>query len=103
MSRKTNDTEMAAPVAPQVVTDNREQSDTKAIKYVVLRDGYRVSANEYNKPKDPKAISELKFWSSVEKNHSWGAPVKIVQYDNKLHRVWGAKPIDDNVVETINN
>lgn len=78
----------ATPVAPQVTTDNQEQTSEKKIRYVVIRDGYRVSDKEYDSPEDIEARQELEFWKLVETNHSWGAPVKIVLFDNKLHRVW---------------
>lgn len=63
--------------------------ETKApTSYVVLRAGYRVSDVEYSDPEDPKAKDELEFWSRVEKNHSYGAPVEITGYNPRKHRVW---------------
>jgi hypothetical protein len=80
----------AAPVSSQQVTaDNIENKpSTKIITYVVVRDGSRVSDREYSTSTDPAALVEKEFWSRVEKNHSWGAPVEIVQYDSKKHRTW---------------
>ena len=80
----------AAPVpTPQVTSDNTENKPaTKIITYVVVRDGFRVSDREYSSMADPAALLEKEFWSRVEKNHSWGAPVEIVQYDPKKHRTW---------------
>ncbi len=86
MGRKTDPTR-SAPVAPQVNVGSSEQDDREA-RYVVVRDGHRVSALEYASSTDPKAFDELAFWHLVEKKHSWGAPVNIVQYDNRLHRVF---------------
>jgi len=88
MGRKKQKTNEAAPVSPQGTTVKPENPESKESRYVVVRDGYRVSSNEYSDPNDQQAIAELEFWKLVEKNHSWGAPVLIVKYDNKLHRVW---------------
>lgn len=84
MGRSKKQPNQATPVQ-QVSPDNRE---VKEERYVVVREGYRVSAIEYSDPKDPKAIEEMEFWRRVETNHSWGGPVEIVKYNNKLHRVW---------------
>lgn len=87
MGRQKKETVEAASVAPQVKPENQEQDEKKS-RFVVIRDGYRVSDKEYESPDDVEAIQEFNFWKLVETNHSWGAPVKIVQFDNKLHRVW---------------
>jgi hypothetical protein len=57
-------------------------------RYVVTRDGYRVSDKKYSYPADKMALNEMKFWNKVSKNHSWGEKVEIVQYDSKKHRIW---------------
>ena len=58
-------------------------------KYVVLRNGIRVSDVEYDDANDPAAISERDFWNTVVTNWSkHEPPVLIVPYDNKKHRVW---------------
>ena len=88
MARKNQDNKEAAPVAPRVNTGYSEQGETRETRYVVLREGHRVSAQEYSSPSEPKALEEQKFWRKVATNHSWGEPVEIVKYDNKLHRVW---------------
>lgn len=87
MAKKPNQKNEAAPVAvaQQVITDSQEQ---KSQCYVVLREGHRVSEHEYETPDDPKAISEMEWWRMIAQKHSWGEPVEIVQYDNKLHRIW---------------
>ena len=72
------------PTAPQVT----EETEQKSIKYVVLRDGFRVEDTEYDTPDDPVAIATLEFWTRVSQNHSWGEKTEIVQYDSKKHRVW---------------
>ena len=75
----------AAPTTPEVITENKEQ---KPIKFVVVREGYRVSDKEYVTADDPVAISEQEFWTRVANTHSHGEPVQIVQFDSKKHRVW---------------
>lgn len=82
--QKTNNSE-AAPVTPQVKTENKEP---KPIKFVVVRDGYRVSDKEYATADDEVALNECAFWTRVATNFSYGEPVSIVQYDSKKHRVW---------------
>jgi hypothetical protein len=57
-------------------------------RFVVTREGHRVSVHEYETHNDPKALEEVKYWRNIAKKHSWGEPVEIVQYDNKFHRVW---------------
>lgn len=87
MGRKKKDPKQTAPVAPQVTTDKPEQTNRET-RYVVVRDGHRVSSQEYSSTDDAKAQEELNFWRLVERKHSWGAPVELVQYDNRLHRVF---------------
>ena len=82
--QKTKQTE-AAPDSQQVTTENKE---IRPIKFVVIREGYRVSDREYATSDDPVAVDERDFWSRVANNHSYGEPVTIVQYDSKKHRVW---------------
>ncbi len=87
MGRPKKDSAKSAPVAPQVNAENPEQND-REVRYVVVRDGHRVSTQEYLTADDPAALKEVEFWKSVEGGHSWGASVKIVKYDNRLHRVF---------------
>lgn len=82
--KKTKTKEEAAPAIPQVTTENKEP---KSAKYVVVRDGYRVSDKEYFAADDPAAIHEQLFWTRVARM-SFSEPVDIVQYDSKKHRVW---------------
>ena len=72
-----------------LTTENKAAID-KVIsdRYVVIRDGYRVSGAEYSAPNDKMALNEMKFWTKVSKIHSWGETVEIVQYDSKKHRIW---------------
>lgn len=62
--------------------------DVKTTRYVVLRDGYRVSDKEYEIPSDPICVAEADFWTRVATNHSYGEKVEIVVYDSKKHRIW---------------
>ncbi len=78
----------ATPPLPQATATTGQTTEERFVSYVVVRDGYRVSDKEYNDPNDPVAVAEKEFWTRVAKNHSYGEPVAIVQYDSKLHRVW---------------
>lgn len=72
-----------------LTTENKAAIDKViADRYVVTRDGYRVSDKEYSYPADKMAMNEMKFWTKVSKKHSWGEKVEIVPYDSKKHRVW---------------
>lgn len=72
--------------SPQV-TESQEK-EPKTLKYVVVRDGYRVEDREYDTQDDPAAVATAEFWKKVSQNHSWGEKVEIVQYDPKKHRIW---------------
>lgn len=76
-----------APPTPQTATTGKT-AEARPIKYVVVRDGHRVSDREYNSPTDPLCVAEIKFWSGVSKGRSYGEKVEAVQYDSKKHRVW---------------
>jgi hypothetical protein len=65
-----------------------ERNEEKSIKYVVLRDGFRVEDAEYDTPDDPVALATLQFWTKISQTHSCGEKTEIVQYDSKKHRVW---------------
>ena len=69
-------------------TVDNGQAETKPVKYVVVRDGHRVSDREYDTPDDPGAVKEKEFWSRVNQKHPYGKPAEIVRYDSKRHRVW---------------
>lgn len=85
MKKTKNSKSEAAPVASQVTTEKKE---AKPVKFVVVRDGYRVSDKEYATADDAVALNECAFWTRVANNHSFGEPVEIVQFDSKKHRVW---------------
>ncbi|HOS16714.1 MAG TPA: hypothetical protein PKX15_06885 [Bacteroidales bacterium] len=65
-----------------------EEGTKKDVKYVVVREGHRVSDKEYDSATDPVCIEEVNFWTKVAKNHSYGEKVEVVPYDSKKHRVW---------------
>lgn len=68
--------------------ENQQGKPVKPVKYVVLRDGYRVSDKEYDNPEDPESIQERDFWKNIALKHSHGEKVEIVPYDVNKHRVW---------------
>lgn len=85
MKKQKSKKSEAAPESPQV---NTEVKETKPPRFVVVREGYRVSDREYETPDDSIAIAERDFWSRIANKHSYGEPVEIVEYDSKRHRVW---------------
>jgi len=82
--QKSNQTE-SAPVASQGTAVKLEAKPTK---FVVVRDGYRVSEKEYETADAEVAVAEKEFWTRIANVHSHGEPVAIVQYESKKHRVW---------------
>jgi hypothetical protein len=55
-------------------------------KYVVIRNGLRVSDLEYDNPGD--ATVELEHWKSVIKRWPDGSVINVVEKDEKKHRIW---------------
>lgn len=55
-------------------------------KYVVVRNGLRVSDVEYDTP--PDANEELMHWKSIIKRWPDGSVVEVVEKDDKKHRIW---------------
>jgi len=55
-------------------------------KYVVVRNGVRVSDQEYDSQSD--AAEELNHWNSVIKRWPDGSVVEVVEKDDKKHRIW---------------
>ena len=74
------------PPTPQTATPGK--TEARPVKYVVVRDGHRVSDWEYDSPTDPLCVAEIKFWLGVSKSKSYGEKVEAVSYDPKKHRVW---------------
>lgn len=66
---------------------NKEKSN----KYVVVRDGRRVSDREYDRKDDPEAVREMRFWERSASRFPDGTKVSISEYDAKLHRTWTIK------------
>ena len=82
---RPSDSPTAPPLHQVAITDKTE---TRPVKYVVVRDGHRVSDREYDSPTDPLCVEEIKFWSRISTDRSYGEKVVAVQYDSKKHRVW---------------
>lgn len=82
---KSKDNHLTTPISQLAIIDKPEE---KPIKYVVVRDGHRVSDKEYESLTDPLCIEEIKFWSEISNVRSHGEKVEVVQYDPKKHRVW---------------
>lgn len=83
--RKKTDT---VPATSQPQATSNGKTEGKPAKYVVVREGYRVSDKEYETPTDAACVAEVQFWTKVARNHSYGEKVEAVQYDSKKHRVW---------------
>lgn len=63
-------------------------TEERPTRYVVVREGRRVSDRDYETASDPNCIAEVSFWKNVARNHSHGEKVEAVLYDSKSHRVW---------------
>ncbi len=84
MSKKPRDN--PAPSNPQSATNGKTEG--RPVKFVVVRDGHRVSDKEYDSSTDPGCLAEIAFWRGIANNNSHGERVEAVQYDSKKHRVW---------------
>lgn len=84
MAKKPQD--KPAPSNPQSTTNGK--TEAKPVKFVVVREGHRVSDKEYESSTDPNCVAEITFWRSIANKHSYGERVEAVQYDAKKHRVW---------------
>ena len=76
------------PQTPQTIQPSDNKTEETSVKYVVVREGYRVSDVEYDSPVESNCLAEIKFWSNVSKNNSYGEKVEVVQYNSKKHKVW---------------
>lgn len=83
---KTKTENSSAPTTQKV--NNGKTAEARPVRYVVVREGRRVSDREYETPTDAHCVNEVQFWTRVAKNHSHGEKVEAVQYDSKVHRVW---------------
>jgi hypothetical protein len=73
---------------PTPKSRKRQEQKTESQRFVVTRDGYRVTDLEYSVQNDEKALSERDFWNRVSSKSKDGTKVLIVPFDSKLHRVW---------------
>ena len=83
--RKPREPKAATPI-PQTATSGK--TEAKPVKYVVVRDGCRVSDREYDSPTDPACVAEIEYWKKIALSCSYGEKVETVPYDSKKHRVW---------------
>jgi broad specificity polyphosphatase/5'/3'-nucleotidase SurE len=63
-----------------IPTVNKQQ------KYVVTRNGYRVSDNEYFSIED--AENEALYWKDIIKKWPDGSKILVEEYNDKKHRVY---------------
>jgi hypothetical protein len=61
-----------------MVTNKSKSSSNPDKKYIVVRDGRRVSEHEYNSKHD--ATQELNFWKKVVSRWPDGTKLDIVEY-----------------------
>lgn len=59
-----------------------------APRYVVVRNGVRVSDKDYPQPDDSRAIAERDFWQRVVTRWPDGTKIDVVPFDKKKHRIW---------------
>jgi len=86
MGKRNKSENSTATSEPQQTIDGI--TETKSVRYVVVREGYRVSDREYDDPLDPLCVIEVQVWTKVAQNHSYGEKVEVVQYDSRKHRIW---------------
>lgn len=67
-------------------TKNKTNKTTKQNKFVVLRDGRRVSEAEY--PSQELASSEYSYWRQLVNKWDPTSTVEICEKDDKKHRVY---------------
>lgn len=58
----------------------------KSKKYVVIRDGHRVSDVEYINLSD--ASTECAFWNRLVRTWDHSSKVEILEKDDRLHRIF---------------
>lgn len=63
--------------------------EEKKSKYVVVRDHRRVNEDEYEDPKDPRALGWVEHYNRITKRWPDGTKTEVVPYNNKIHRVYG--------------
>jgi hypothetical protein len=85
--KKTEVKSDAVPTPTKAPVASEEQSNEPA-KYVVVRNGFRVSEAEYDTATDSTAISERDYWAKVATTSRDGSKVEIVPFNKKFHRIW---------------
>ena len=85
--KKTEAKSDAVPTSTNAPVTSEEQSN-EPTRFVVVRNGFRVSELEYDSATDPEAISERDYWTKVAKNSRDGSKVEIVPFNKKVHRIW---------------
>lgn len=68
---------------------SKTKEDDKKQKYVVVRDNRRVNEDEYDDPKDPKALSWVEHYKRITSKWPDGTKTEVVPYNNKIHRIYG--------------
>lgn len=58
----------------------------KSKKYVVIRDGHRVSDVEYTNLSD--ASTECAFWNRLVRTWDLSSKVEILEKNDRLHRIF---------------
>jgi len=61
-------------------------TNTRKVKYVVVRDNIRVSETEYDNESD--AQGEVAHWNRVITRWPDGTKIKVVEKDNRIHRTY---------------
>ena len=86
-----NDKIKSDNISNPILSNDMSIEQTSAIsenRYVVIRDGLRVSDKYYINPKEPAAITEKEFWKRVVNRWPDGTKVEIVLFDKKKHRIY---------------
>ena len=68
MGKRNKSENSTATSEPQQTTTGT--TEVISARYVVVREGYRVSDREYDNPLDPLCVAEVQFWTKVAQNHS---------------------------------
>jgi hypothetical protein len=65
-----------------------DEQSAEPTKYVVVRDGHRVSDRDFLTSSDEAAIAELNFWKRVSNRFPDGTKIEIVPFNKKIHRIY---------------
>ena len=86
--KATTKTSDAVPTLISNPVVEQTWSPSEPVRFVVTRDGHRVSEREYVSPDDQAATTEFLFWEKISVKCKDGAKVVIVPFDKKKHRIW---------------